>query len=94
MRQETCAIQAGISAPYLANIEAGRKHPSLMVASRLAHALGVPLEAITYPMSVGSAGDPAPPDRATTGGRTNAVVQVRPHDHRVSVTPQHTGGTA
>lgn len=49
IRQQACASHAGISAPYLANIEAGRKHPPLMVASRLAAALGVPLDAITYP---------------------------------------------
>lgn len=49
IRQQACAAHAGISAPYLANIEAGRKHPPLLVASRLADALGVPLDAITYP---------------------------------------------
>lgn len=50
--QQACAAHAGISAPYLANIEAGRRHPPLVIASRLANALGVPLEAITYPPSL------------------------------------------
>jgi transcriptional regulator with XRE-family HTH domain len=52
MRQQACAAHAGISAPYLANIEAGRRQPPLVVASRLAEALGVPLDAITYPPSL------------------------------------------
>ncbi|USY19685.1 helix-turn-helix domain-containing protein [Nocardiopsis exhalans] len=42
------ADRAGVSGPYLTNIESGVKQPSFDTALRIAHALGVPPEAITY----------------------------------------------
>jgi len=47
-RQDAAAVDAGISAAYLANIEAGRKQPPLEVSRRIADSLAVDLEAITY----------------------------------------------
>lgn len=41
------AKAAGISAPYLCNIEAGRRQASPEVLRRLAAALGVPMAALT-----------------------------------------------
>jgi transcriptional regulator with XRE-family HTH domain len=39
-----------VSTGYLSNIEAGRKQPDPAVARRFAARLGVPLDAITYPV--------------------------------------------
>lgn len=44
------AIRCLISAGYLTNIEKGVKQPSPAVAVRIATELGVPLDAITYPV--------------------------------------------
>ncbi|MFE7461769.1 helix-turn-helix transcriptional regulator [Nocardiopsis terrae] len=49
LRQEDLARRVGISRAYLSNIERGKKQPSLLTAARIATALGVRLEAITYP---------------------------------------------
>lgn len=40
-----------VSTGYLSNIEAGRKQPDPAVARRFAARLGVPLDAITYPVA-------------------------------------------
>lgn len=48
------AIDCLISPGYLTNIEKARKQPSPEVARRLADRLGVPLDAITYPVSTGA----------------------------------------
>lgn len=42
------AARAQVSAPYLTNIEKGKKQPAATTALTIAHALGVPPEAITY----------------------------------------------
>ncbi|HLS03027.1 MAG TPA: helix-turn-helix transcriptional regulator [Beutenbergiaceae bacterium] len=42
------AQQVNLSGPYLTNIERGVKKPALETALRIAYALGVPPEAITY----------------------------------------------
>jgi transcriptional regulator with XRE-family HTH domain len=39
-----------VSQGYLSNIEAGRKQPDPAVARRIADRLGVPLDAVTYPV--------------------------------------------
>lgn len=44
------AIECNISPAYLTNIEKGRKQPAPDVAVRMARRLGVPLDAITYPV--------------------------------------------
>lgn len=44
------AIRIDVSPGYLTNIEVGRKQPSSDVAHRIAGELGVPLDAITYPL--------------------------------------------
>ncbi len=52
IRQGIFARDVVVSAGYLANIEAGRKQPAPDVAVRFAARLGVPLDAITYPVTV------------------------------------------
>lgn len=47
IRQAELARRVGISRSHLANIEKG-KQPSLFVAMKIADALGVKLDAITY----------------------------------------------
>lgn len=49
------AVRCGISAGYLTNIEKGAKQPSPAVARTLADQLGVPLDAITYPVAAATA---------------------------------------
>lgn len=46
------AIRCSISPGYLTNIEKGAKQPSPAVAKALAEQLGVPLDAITYPVAI------------------------------------------
>lgn len=48
--QVDLARRVQISAAFLSNVEAGRKQPSAAVARRIADELGVPLDAITYPV--------------------------------------------
>lgn len=52
IRHSDFAVRVQISAGYLTNIEAGRKQPAPDVARRIADELGVPLDAVTYPVSV------------------------------------------
>ncbi|MGH3099284.1 MAG: helix-turn-helix domain-containing protein [Streptosporangiales bacterium] len=47
IKQSDLATRAAISAPYLSNIEAGRKPAGPPLRRRLANALGVSLDAIT-----------------------------------------------
>ena len=47
------ASRVGISAPFLTRIEKGERGTSAPVARRLAESMGVPFEAITYPVSPG-----------------------------------------
>lgn len=49
---DATASKAGISASYWCNIEQGRKTPLLPVMSRMANALGVDLDDITYNTTV------------------------------------------
>lgn len=49
IRGSALANSSGISHPYLVNIEKGIRQPAPDKAENLARALGVPLEAITYP---------------------------------------------
>lgn len=49
--QTDLARRVGISAGFLSNIEAGRKQPSPSTTRRIADHLGVPLDAITYPIT-------------------------------------------
>lgn len=55
MNQDALATGATISRAYLANIEAGRKRPSMKVVARIAGALRVPqisiIEAVEAPES-------------------------------------------
>jgi transcriptional regulator with XRE-family HTH domain len=57
MRQDDMAAQLEISGSYLANIEAGRKQPRATVQRRIADLLGVPLVAITYPVTADAGQD-------------------------------------
>lgn len=52
IRHGVFAIDCMISPGYLTNIEKGIKQPSPAVARRIADRLGVPLDAITYPVEV------------------------------------------
>ena len=49
LTQEALAQLAGVTRPYIVNIEAGRKQPSLDVAQRLAEGLQLPLDALVSP---------------------------------------------
>lgn len=49
------AIRCDMSPGYLTNIEAGRKQPSPAAAKRIADQLGVPLDAITFPVETAAA---------------------------------------
>lgn len=60
--QAALAAQAEISGTYLSNIEAGRKQPPLTTARRLADVLGVPVDAITYPVTASWAARESDPD--------------------------------
>lgn len=51
MRQGALAASAGISTPYLCQIEKGERQPAPDVVRRLADELGVTLESITYPVA-------------------------------------------
>ncbi len=48
--QRTLAARAGIDPSYLSLIERGDRQPEPPVIRRLADELGVPLDAITYPV--------------------------------------------
>ncbi|SDG96216.1 helix-turn-helix domain-containing protein [Klenkia brasiliensis] len=58
IRHVDFARRLAISAGYLTNIEAGRKQPAVDVTRRMAEALSVPLEAITYPAVIATAAEP------------------------------------
>ena len=46
MTQEQLAFEADLDLTYVGGIERGKRNPSLLVMVRLAHAVGVPLEAM------------------------------------------------
>jgi DNA-binding XRE family transcriptional regulator len=46
LTQTALAGQAGISAPYLAQIEAGKRKPGITVMKNLAAALNIPIDAL------------------------------------------------
>lgn len=48
--QGKLAERVGVSHGFLCNVEAGKKRPSPAIARRIADELGVPLDAITYPV--------------------------------------------
>jgi transcriptional regulator with XRE-family HTH domain len=52
--QRTLAARAAIAPAYLSQIEHSERHPGPEVIRRLADELGVPLNAITYPVAVAS----------------------------------------
>src|SRR5579862_7498251 len=64
------AEDAGLSVPYIANLENGRGNPTLTALGRLASALGARLE-----VSLAPAGRPALPD--TAAELPAALVRVR-----------------
>lgn len=49
VKQGAFASRCSISQAYLNNIEAGRRQPAHDVTARIAHELGVSVDAITYP---------------------------------------------
>lgn len=51
LRNGDLARRANISPAFLSRIEQGARKPSAKVAVALAEGLGVPLEAITYPVA-------------------------------------------
>jgi transcriptional regulator with XRE-family HTH domain len=53
--QGVLARDVTVSQGYLSNIEAGRKQPDPAVTRRIADRLGVPLDAITYPVAAAEA---------------------------------------
>ena len=50
IRQTSLAARAQLSKSYLCEIELGARQPEMPVVQRIAAALGVPLDAITYPV--------------------------------------------
>jgi transcriptional regulator with XRE-family HTH domain len=54
------AADAGLSMPYIANLENGRGNPTLAALDRLARALGTDLSVELRPVESGSAEPPAP----------------------------------
>ena len=50
-RQGALAAAAGISGPYLSMVEKGIRQPEPEITARLAAELGVPIDAITYPVT-------------------------------------------
>jgi transcriptional regulator with XRE-family HTH domain len=54
------AADAGLSVPYIANLENGRGNPTLAALDRLARALGTELSVELRPVEPGSAEPPAP----------------------------------
>lgn len=48
LSHESLSKKAGISRPALSHIESGRRKPSLMLAIRVAHALGTDLSSILH----------------------------------------------
>lgn len=51
IQQLVLAGRVGIATPYLSQIENGQRQPSPEVARKIATELGVPLDAITYPVA-------------------------------------------
>jgi DNA-binding XRE family transcriptional regulator len=49
MTAQALAASAGLSRPYLTQIESGRRTGTLATLERLAHALGVPVAALVQP---------------------------------------------
>ncbi|OJX73980.1 helix-turn-helix transcriptional regulator [Leifsonia sp. 71-9] len=49
------AARAGIDPSFLSRLENGARQPSPPVLRRLAHGLGVPVEAISYPVHTATA---------------------------------------
>ena len=56
MTQDEFSREATLSRPYLANIEAGRKRPSMRAVARIAAALRVPQVAILPPVEAPESG--------------------------------------
>lgn len=45
------AVRCGFTPSFLSHVESGAKQPSAAVTRRIADELGVPLDAITYPVA-------------------------------------------
>src|SRR5579862_2433609 len=64
------AADAGLSVPYIANLENGRGNPTVTALTRLAGALGLRLEVTLVPSGRDTApGPPATPDEDAPRGR-------------------------
>jgi transcriptional regulator with XRE-family HTH domain len=73
------AADAGLSVPYIANLENGRGNPTVTALTRLAEALGMHLAIALVPAEDGPAGMLAPPDVPASLvrlGRTGRFRQV------------------
>ena len=72
------AGQAGLSVPYIANLENGRGNPTLAALSQLAAALGMGLEIALVPAGAGAAGPGAAavPGSLVRLGRTGRFRQA------------------
>jgi transcriptional regulator with XRE-family HTH domain len=77
------AADAGLSVPYIANLENGRGNPTLAALDRLAGALGTELSVELRPVEPGSAEPPAP---AAAPGPPPALLRLARTDrfHRVA----------
>ena len=89
------AMQAGLSVPYVANLENGRGNPTLASLHRLAAALGVPLSELVAEEEAPAAEPAALPGSLVVFsqtprfrrevGRLAAVVNVKPAEMRRQV---------
>ena len=70
MTRRSLARESGVSERYLAQLEAGRGNPSILVIRHLARAFGVVPEALI------SDGDPAPQPAAAGATRSNRVALI------------------
>ncbi len=50
IKQIALAARVGIGRSHMCEIELGSQQPAIATAQRIAEALGVPLDAITYPV--------------------------------------------
>ena len=71
------AADAGLSVPYIANLENGRGNPTAAALTRLAGALGTRLVITLAPDEGREAGEPAPPEVPASLVRLGRTVRFR-----------------
>ena len=72
------AADAGLSVPYIANLENGRGNPTTAALARLAEALGLRLVVALVPAEAGAAGGPATAGGPAAGGAVRGEAPPMP----------------